>query len=120
VTKSELVAQFRNTNILRREFSARWLRNNLNPDAGQNTPASAVRIFSKSELPVPLETLKMLWRDGVHCLADLHGPISIPEVNFLREFNSYFDTIYWDDPSVATALIGYLWDTKILHNKMIE
>ena len=35
-------------------------------------------------------------------------------VNFLREFNSYFDRILWDDPRLPVALFNYLWNPSIV------
>lgn len=110
VTRGDLVAQFRKTNCLRRRFGERWLMpRGVQPDAPQ-----AFVVFDAKRLPLPLETLKQSWREGKRCAVDLSGPINISTVNFVREFNSYFESVVWDDPAVPAALVGYVWDPAIL------
>lgn len=110
VTRSDMVAQFRKSNLVRRHYTERWLRNQeIAHPSTDNT-----RVFSATEIPASLTALKSCWRDSITCVADARGPLRIDQINFLREFNSYFDQILWDDPSVPSALYGYIWDADIL------
>ena len=112
VTRSDLVAQFRKTNIVRRHYCDRWLR-----DVSGSLGVQVVRRFSKTELPLELAVLKDCWRRGYRCIADATGALNISQINFLREFNSYFDQIEWDDPAVSASLIGYLWDPLVIDSE---
>ena len=69
-------------------------------------------MFDLRRGPVPTQELKACWRAGVACIADARG--AQVAIGFLREFNSYFEAVIWDDPRVPAALYGYLWDTQIL------
>lgn len=109
VTCSDMVAQFRKTNQVRRRYSERWLRK---ARPGDETVKS--RVFLPRELPVGLAMLKGCWQNGEYCLINAKGMLNIEQLNFLREFNSYFEGILWDDPSVPAALYGYLWDQAVL------
>jgi hypothetical protein len=119
VTRSDLVAQFRKTNVLRRQFASRWIRNN-DIRSVKNHDTVASRLISINDAGISVATLKQHWEEGASCVADLRGDLKVPAVNFVREFNSYFDDIMWDDPSVASALIGYLWNPRILGNRIGE
>ena len=103
VTRSDMVAQFRKSNQVRRRFVERWF---FRDDA----QASGVKRlnFSAVRFPVSLSELKAAWKDGAVCVADASGKLNIDQLNFLREFGSFFDEILWDDPRVPTALYGYL------------
>ena len=107
VTQGDAVAQFRKTNQVRRHYVVQWLAQGNQPTLAGNT-----RVFDLHRGPVPTEELKACWRAGVACIADARG--SKVAIGFLREFNSYFEAVIWDDPSVPAALYGYLWDTRIL------
>lgn len=121
VTSSEQVAQFRKTNQLRRIYGQRWLSpsgsemkvkqllTSLSPSANEEV----VWFNGKNALP-SLEDLKEAWARGTICGFDLRGSFDLPIVNFLREYNSYFNRIIWDDPAVPGALLGYLWSDQIL------
>lgn len=111
VTRSDSVSQLRKTNIVRRRYSERWLRESAN-----SSMILANENFSKSTFPVELTALKESWRCGHRCVADAKGSFNISQINFLREFNSYFDRIEWDDPAVPASLAGYLWDRRIVEN----
>ena len=67
-------------------------------------------IFKLADMPVPLEQLKRIWKQGGRCVADLTGKVDIGHINYMREFNAYFDQIIWTDPKVPAALFGYLCD----------
>lgn len=121
VTGSDQVAQFRKTNQLRRIYGQRWLSphgadltvkqllTSLNPSGNEEI----VWFSGKSALPT-LAALKSMWSSGMTCSFDLRGAFDLPVVNWLREYNSYFNRILWDDPAVPGALLGYLWSDQIL------
>lgn len=109
VTRSDSVAQFYKSNVLRRYFIERWLR-----QSGFISAEASIRTYEQTELPIELEILKQAWREGAYCSLQIKGPIKVSSCNFLREFNSYFDEIYWNDPTVPAALMGYLWSNSIL------
>jgi glycosyltransferase involved in cell wall biosynthesis len=120
VTSSDQVAQFRKTNQLRRIHGKRCLWP-LDSGMAEKPPSThfdtdmhgALWFTAKHRLPA-LEDLKRAWSRGATCCFDLRGPFDIVAVNFLREFNSYFDRIIWDDPAVPGALIGYLWADHVI------
>lgn len=64
-----------------------------------------------------LDVLKTAWKQGEHCVADVSGTVNLAQINFLREYNSYFDQILWSDPKVPASLYGYLWDGLVFRNK---
>lgn len=109
VTRSDSVAQFYKSNVLRRHFIERWLR-----QGGFISAGASIRTYEQTELPVKLEILKQAWREGAYCSLRINGSMKASSCNFLREFNSYFDEIYWNDPTVPAALMGYLWSDSIL------
>jgi glycosyltransferase involved in cell wall biosynthesis/SAM-dependent methyltransferase len=111
VTSSDKVSQFRKTNQVRRRHTERWLRR---PVVGGGSRKS--HVFLAKDFPVALPVLKACWQEGEACVADARGTLNIEQLNFLREFNSYFDRILWDDPSIPAALYGYLWDPVALMN----
>ena len=100
VTHSDSVSQFRKTNQVRRIYLEHWRE----PSAS----ARPVRVFRVQELPVPLDELKTAWKRGELCVVDARGMVNLSQINWLREFNSYFDRIVWSAPQVPSALYGYL------------
>ncbi|WP_167361006.1 glycosyltransferase [Pseudomonas citronellolis] len=108
VTRGDTVAQFRKTNLVRRHYSTRWLRN-----GGEKFHWENYKIFTTQDFPLPLDSLKACWENGLFCVVDSRGA-NMQIINFLREFNSYFDGILWNDPCLPVALYGYLWDDSIL------
>ena len=108
VTRSDMVAQFRKTNILRRIYAKRWLA----PEGGGGE--SRRQVFGVNDFPIDLSILKQHWQRGDICIADVRADMTIAQCNFLREFNSYFDQILWASPEVPCALYSYVWDAQIL------
>ena len=100
VTLKHSVSQFRKTNQVRRHYMT-GLRSNIS-----GTPE--VRVFKTLNVSV-LDMLKQSWRQGEVCVADTRGEeMSHEQIYFLREFNSYFDRLIWNDPRIPAALFGYL------------
>lgn len=110
VTRSDMVSQFRKTNILRRIYAKRWIM------PVKNNAVSRRKVFHGKDFPLDLSILKRHWLQGDVCVADTRGGMSIVQCNFLREFNSYFDQILWNTPEVPCALYSYLWDDQILES----
>lgn len=108
VTRSDMVAQLRKSNLVRRRYAKQWLC----PIETLHRADRKVQVFAV--LPVALSVLKTCWQEEIDCVADARGVLNIEQLNFLREFNSYFEKIIWDDPSVPAALYGYLWDSTLL------
>lgn len=108
VTRSDMVSQFRKTNILRRIYSKRWI------SRVEENAVARRKVFGVNDFPVALSVLKQHWQQGDICVADARGDLNIGQCNFLREFNSYFDQILWTTPAVPCALYSYLWDAQIL------
>jgi glycosyltransferase involved in cell wall biosynthesis len=102
VTRSDNVAQLRKTNVVLRQYLERW--------RSQSTAPPSVHRFGLADMPVPLDQLKRLWKQGGRCVADFTGEVSLGHINYMREFNAYFDQIIWSDPKVPAALFGYLCD----------
>jgi glycosyltransferase involved in cell wall biosynthesis len=109
VTSSESVAQLRKTNQVRRLY----LERQRSPYAN----VRQIRVFRVQEMPLLLVELKTAWERGEFCVADASGSVNLGQINFLREFNSYFEQIYWSDPKVPTSLFGYLCnDVELCNN----
>lgn len=109
VTRSNHVAQLRKTNTVLRQYLERW-----RSVVGET---SSVHTFGLSDIPVALDQLKRIWKEGGRCIADLSGDVGVGHINYLREFNAYFDQIIWSDPKVPAALFGYLCDRVQLSNR---
>lgn len=112
VTRGDSVAQFRKTNQVRRHYVVQGLAQGRQPSLAGKT-----RVFDLKGGPVSTQELKACWREGVACIADARGARSA--LGFLREFNSYFEAIIWDDPCIPAALYGYLWDVRILMTEAV-
>lgn len=110
VTTSARVAQFRKTNVVRRRFLERHFGSRAPVESCEKTLPGEVA----GDLRKLTHQLQRHWRDQKRCIAHLSGPIPIYVLNFFREFNSYFDEIYFDEPATFFSLIGYCWSEKML------
>jgi glycosyltransferase involved in cell wall biosynthesis len=106
VTLSDNVGQLCKTNVVLRLYLERW--------RASSTVEPSVHMFSSQEFPVPMAQLKSVWKRNGRCVADVRGPVTISHINFLREFNAYFDQIVWSEPWVPAALYGYLCPAVVL------
>ncbi|WP_454752343.1 glycosyltransferase family 2 protein [Cupriavidus necator] len=109
VSTSDSVRQFEKTNILRRQYQVRW----LDPLHGESADRSEPVMLEDINLP-SLHELKALWAAGRRCQILLGSKCPTSTLNFLREFNSYFETIWYENTSSWVALIGYLWGEDVL------
>ncbi|KVZ56772.1 glycosyl transferase family 2 [Burkholderia ubonensis] len=102
VTSSDSVGQFRKTNIVRRRFATRWL-------CGGRDRTGPVSRYSSGTGPMPsIDELKEAWRQGRRCEMFVAADVPVPALNFLREFNSYFDRIVWASAEAYAGLVGYV------------
>ena len=100
VTHSDNVAQLRKTNVVLRRYLESWRA----LAAGEQVS----HVFLTQDFPLATSHLREIWKQGGRCVADLRGSANLGQINFLREFNAYFDRIAWSDPQVPSALYGYL------------
>lgn len=112
VTRSDNVSQFRKTNAVLRQYLERW--------RVLSNEAQFVHSFRLADMPVSLNQLKLIWKQGGRCVADLTGEVRIEHINYMREFNAYFDQIIWSDPRVPAALFGYLSDQVQMLNRRLK
>lgn len=110
VSRSDSQRQFRKSNLLRRQYQLKWLA-----PAGEPAQADKTVVFRDAKLPTPKE-LKALWHSGKRCHVEIGRQCSPVALNFLREFNSYFDRISYEDIGAWVALMGYTWG-DILQSK---
>jgi glycosyltransferase involved in cell wall biosynthesis len=101
ITTKSSVSQYRKTNQLRRRYIVS-LRSNA-------TYTSITRIFTNLNI-FSLDMLEQSWCQGKICIADMRGKMNHEQIYFMREFNSYFERLIWNDPCVPVALFGYLHD----------
>ena len=126
VTNSARVSQFRKTNIVRRRHQQRvFNRSGIGPIsqsdlmraclASRYDNVDVLRSSDLSENPAKATArLKSAWRKGLLCVAVLESDGGHKALDFLREFNSYFDLIVYDSPSICGALVGYVWCGELL------
>lgn len=128
VTQSDKVSQFRKTNIVRRRTCDRWFKKQISPEVAVadlkhylinvneviNSKFQQMNVVLFSPWKQSLQEIKLQTELGKVCVFDARVKFQLTWVNFLREFNSYFDLIIIDDPAVAVAIMGYVWNPKII------
>lgn len=131
VTNSESTAQYKKTNILRREYAIKWLNREENTvkyekvfkqlkqnkiDALSNL--NDVTIFSPKNIDLnnwyAPDELKSAFSSNKFCLLDARGAKSELLLEFIKDYNSYFDCILCDKASLSSQIIGTLWSEKII------
>ena len=55
-----------------------------------------------------VDELKEAWRQGRRCEMLVAADAPVPVLNFIREFNSYFDRIEWVGAEAYAGLLGYV------------
>ena len=55
-----------------------------------------------------VDELKEAWRQGRRCEMLIAADAPVPVLNFMREFNSYFDRIEWTTAEAYAGLLGYV------------
>jgi glycosyltransferase involved in cell wall biosynthesis len=110
ITRRDNVAQLRKTNIVLRKYLESWRKSAV----GEHV----CHVFRAQDFPLSTSRLREIWKQGGHCVADLRGSVNLGQINFLREFNAYFDQIAWSEPQVPSALFGYLCPEVLLVRKI--
>ena len=108
VTRGDNVSQFRKTNIVRRNY---W---EFLKEKREILFTGDTKILTSSTQWGDVAKLKEFLEQGYVCAAYLPDSLNISEINFFREFNSYFEMIYCTDSAVAASLAGYLWDPTMI------
>ncbi|MCG5260332.1 glycosyltransferase family 2 protein [Cupriavidus gilardii] len=106
VSRSDARRQFYKSNLLRREYQSKWLRP---ASMGIDGDLTGEPVIYFDEAMPSLVQLKSCWQQGLRCHAVLGRQTSPGVLNFLRQFNSYFDRIVYEDVSSWVALVGYVW-----------
>jgi len=131
-----MIAQYKKSNILRREFSKRWLQadnNDVNYRLvynklrfnGVNSIYGLVnvKIFNSDNLALESwycpESLKGAFQSNKMIVFDGRGNLDKVYIEFLKDFNSYFDLILCDRLSVSSQIIGTLWSEKIIWTPLL-
>lgn len=126
VTNSAKVAQFRKTNIARRRHFVQRFNHMTQPsDAGQflqsilDSTVEKIHLDHRdciviSDYDLPLEVLNHIWEKYRLICFDSRGAYDINVIDFIKEYNSYFDAIACDDPRVMASISSYLWDINVL------
>ncbi len=137
VTSSDSVAQYKKTNILRREYAKRWLQ-----ESGDNIDQEKINDLLKSHQIDALlslenvatfspkniqlttwycpEMLRKAFIQNKFCVMDARGSLEQSMIDFLKDFNSYFDLILCDRLSVSSQTIGTLWSEQIIWTPLIK
>lgn len=113
VTSSDSRGQAKKSNLLRRAYLG---RESINPGPAQ--------LFRLADLVgrgwyCP-EELFDACRRGEACHLDAQGSLSAVEIEFLVDFNSYFDRIYINRVDVASQVVGSLWSPRILRTGPVD
>ncbi len=131
VTTSNSVAQYKKTNLLRREYTKQWLHRNENNIYYKKIrdivklhqidtlfAFDNVAVFSPSNIQLNTwycpEGLKKAFKKNKFCIMDARGFLDQSMIEFIQDFNSYFDLIICDRLSVSSQIIGTLWSEKII------
>lgn len=121
VTGADSVRQFWLSNLVRRRFAVAALRPLLGDEEARRRARDSlaeasrpgVQLFQELDR-IGIERIKRAWRAGKVCAYRIGKDASIEEINALREYNSYFDTVFAPDEASACALVGYMWDHDAL------
>ncbi len=131
VTSSESVAQYKKTNILRREYAIKWLNREENTIEYEKILTmlklhkmdtlfnlDEVATFSPKNIDLnnwyAPDALKSAFGKNKFCLLDARGAIDEPLLEFIKDYNSYLDCILCDKASLSSQIIGTLWSEKII------
>lgn len=112
VTSACSIGQFWLMNRLRREALA-WFSSDF-ARAADYVEEKSIRVIDRFETPSLAAMLLELALRSVRLVFQGRGrSLSVREIDLLREFNSFFDRIEVASTEAA-ALMGYLWDEKIV------
>lgn len=130
VTTSLAVAQYKKSNILRREYAQMWLQKKRiveeNFKSGLQTQNEGfsehdTQVFTPNNLKIDSwycpKPLQKAFAEEKIVVFDARGGIDKVYIDFLKDFNSYFDIILCDRLSLSAQLIGTLWSEQIISIK---
>lgn len=115
VTTSDSRGQAKKTNVLRREFLESELPR-------KKIDENSIAVFCVKDLLGQSwycpEGVRDQWQKGGRCALDAQGPQSQAAIEFVVDFNSYFETIIVDRADVAAKIVGSLWSPQILRSPL--
>lgn len=128
VTNSDSVRQFWLTNVARRAYSEALWRPSLTAELaidkardmcqrwaeGERRFDREVLIVEEMSSPAIIASLKRAWQRGKICVYVAKIGAHVPELNLVREYNSYFDAVLAPDEATACMFIGYMWNHQAL------
>ena len=83
-----------------------------------------VKVFNSSNLSLDTwycpEKLKDSFGNYEICIFDARGELRSAYIEFLKDYNSYFDLILCDRLSVSSQIIGTLWSEHIIWTPLLE
>jgi glycosyltransferase involved in cell wall biosynthesis len=129
ITISANVNQFRKANIVRRRyFQRRYERPEVDQDISsiiQSYIEQNKYVFSEvmeknsfiiyPGVVVPWKTLRHNWQSGKQMIYDARNISDYKIIDFIKEFNSFFEVIICNRPDTMTSVLSYLWDHEILY-----
>lgn len=105
VTQSDSVSQFRKTNEVRRYHLESTFPIRTNQKVLINKPAKNAELLN-------------LWQQGHRIAFNANAQDNTTQtMNYLREYNSYYDVITTNSAEIMGGLIGYCWSEKTLEWK---
>ncbi len=114
VTSSDTRGQARKSNLLRREHLE-----SLRPSStGHNRRETfSIKEVAGKSWYCP-DVVYNAWVNGHACVLDAHGTLNAVEIEFIIDFNSYFDRIHVDNIEVASRIGGSLWTPMLLRSPL--
>jgi glycosyltransferase involved in cell wall biosynthesis len=139
VTFTDNIGQVKKSNVLRRNYLESNLelrtstleqrigllgRLNIRDILGSASQMDAVSVFTLNKVNVrnwycPDDIFKAYNR-GDLCILEASGVQNKENIQFVRDFNSYFDLIQGDHNSFWSSTIGYLWSTDIVISPLMN
>ena len=127
VSSSNNIGQIKKSNILRREYLNRWIRQDKDykkfykiiKESGIDDIYNLdnINVFNQNNLKIDSwyapKDLKSSFANSF-CILDLRDKPSKSFIDFAKDFNSYFDMIICDRLSIATNLIGVVYSPSII------
>lgn len=115
ITTSDSRGQAKKSNVLRREYLESARQAVLTDD--QPNTVFAIKTLLGQGWYCPDE-VKQAWQRGRRCVLDARGAQSAEAIEFIVDFNSYFDRILIDRADVGAKIVGSLWLPGILRSPL--
>lgn len=134
VTSSLAISQYKKTNILRRKYAQQWLqekkleeneyKKKIHQALTEGFNEVDTQIFTPKNLKIESwyspEPLQKAFAESKIIIFDARGGIDSAYIDFLKDFNSYFDIILCDRLSLSAQLIGTLWSEKLITSRCVD